>query len=50
MRRRRGGFDFRRRRLPAFFYKDDDNVSISSNIAPTPHQPSTSTSRARFGV
>ena len=31
MQRRRGGLNFQRRRLPAFFCKDDDIVFISSN-------------------
>ena len=30
MRRRRGGFNFQRRRLPTFFCKDDDIMSTSS--------------------
>ena len=34
MRRRRGGFNFQRRRLPTFFCKDDDIVPTS--IIPTP--------------
>ena len=32
MRRRRGGFNFQRRRLPTFFCKDDDIVPTSSTF------------------
>ena len=32
MRRRRGGFNFQRRRLPTFFCKDDDIVPTSNKI------------------
>ena len=35
MHRRLGGFNFQRRRLSTFFYRDDDIVSTSSKYLPS---------------